>query len=54
MRYAGRRHCGNVLDDREAFTRPPVPVSFEGETAPERMARRRRTWTPAVLREGSR
>jgi hypothetical protein len=41
----------NVLDDRKAFTRPPVPVSFEGETAPERMARRRRAWTPAVLRE---
>jgi predicted ester cyclase len=28
-------------------------VSFEGETASERMARRRRVWTPAVVREAS-
>jgi predicted ester cyclase len=43
----------NVLDDRAAFTRPPESVSFEGESAAERMARRRRAWTPAVVREGS-
>jgi hypothetical protein len=41
----------NVLEDRAAFTREPVAVDFDGETAPDRMARRRRTWTPAVVRE---
>jgi predicted ester cyclase len=41
----------NVLDDRVAFTQPPVSVSFEGEGAAERTARRRRVWTPAVVRE---
>lgn len=41
----------NVLDDRAAFTRPPISVDFDGETAAERMARRRRVWTPAVVRE---
>jgi predicted ester cyclase len=43
----------NVLDARAAFTRPPVPVSFEGETAAERIARRRRRWTPAAVHGGS-
>jgi hypothetical protein len=40
-----------VLDDRAAFTRPPVPSDYEGETAAERIARRRRSWTPATVRE---
>jgi hypothetical protein len=44
----------NVLDDRAAFTGRPRPVSFEGETAAERLARRCRAWTPAVVHEASR
>jgi hypothetical protein len=32
-------------------TRPPISVEFEGETVAERMARRRRVWTPAAVRE---
>ena len=43
----------NVLDHRAAFTKSPVPVSFEDETAAERLARRRRAWTPAVVCEGT-
>jgi hypothetical protein len=41
----------NVLDDRGAFTQAPVRVKYDAETAPERMARRRRAWTPASVRE---
>ncbi len=39
----------NVLDAREAFTQRPVPVAYDGETAEERLGRRRRAWTPAVV-----
>ena len=42
----------NVLDERGAFTRAPVPVRYEAEDAAARLARRRRAWTPATLREG--
>ena len=42
----------NVLERREAFTRAPVPVHYDAEDAAERIARRRRAWTPATLREG--
>jgi hypothetical protein len=31
-----------------AFDRPPQPVSYEGETAEQRIARRKRLWTPLV------
>ncbi len=41
----------NVLDARAAFTQPPLRVSFDGETVEARMARRRRAWTPARVRE---
>jgi hypothetical protein len=41
----------NTLAARAVFTQAPTPVSFEGETAPERLARRRRAWTPARVRE---
>ena len=43
----------SVLDERAAFTRPPVHEDFEGETAAERMTRRRRTWTPAEVHQPS-
>jgi hypothetical protein len=44
----------NVLDERAAFTRPPVRVDFDGETAAERMTRRSRVWTPAAVHQTSR
>jgi len=31
-----------------AFDRPPQAVSYEGETPQERIARRKRVWTPVV------
>jgi hypothetical protein len=40
----------NVLEDRAAFTQPPVRVEYDQETVDDRMARRRRAWTPAVVR----
>jgi hypothetical protein len=40
----------NVLEDRAAFTQRPEPVDYGRENAVERMARRRRGWTPAVVR----
>lgn len=40
----------NVLDARAALTQRPVPVDYEGESATERLARRRRAWTPAAVR----
>jgi len=33
----------------EPLTREPEPVSYEGETAAERIARRKQRWTPAEL-----
>ncbi|HET9597493.1 MAG TPA: hypothetical protein VFP65_18030 [Anaeromyxobacteraceae bacterium] len=39
----------NTLADRSAFTQPPVPVDFDAENAEQRLARRRRAWTPAVV-----
>ncbi len=42
----------NVLDERGAFTRAPAPVRYEAEDAAARIARRRRAWTPATVREG--
>jgi hypothetical protein len=43
----------NVLERRDAFTRPPLPVRYDAETAAERIARRRRAWTPAAVSEGA-
>jgi hypothetical protein len=40
----------NVLADRAAFTQPPQPVDYGRESAVERMARRKRAWTPAAVR----
>jgi hypothetical protein len=39
----------NALDDRTAFARMPSVMNYEGETAEQRMARRRVKWTPARL-----
>ena len=36
-----------ALADRAAFTQPPAPASFEGETAEIRLARRAARWMPA-------
>ena len=43
----------NVLERRDSFTRPPVPVRYDAETAAERIARRRGAWTPAIVREAA-
>jgi hypothetical protein len=40
----------NVLDARAAFTQAPGRVDYDGETPAERIARRGRVWTPAVVR----
>jgi hypothetical protein len=36
-------------DAAAAFDRPPHSMSYEGETAEERIARRKRLWTPVAL-----
>jgi hypothetical protein len=41
----------NVLDARAAFTLPASRADYDGEAAQERMARRRRAWTLATVRE---
>jgi hypothetical protein len=38
----------NVFRD-PAFDRPPQSVSYEGETPEQRVARRKRFWTPVAL-----
>ncbi len=47
-RYASLN--ANVLADRAAFTQPPAPVDYGRESAVERLARRKRAWTPAAVR----
>lgn len=37
----------NCLDDRALFPAAPAPVSYEGESAEGRSARRKARWTPA-------
>jgi hypothetical protein len=39
----------NTLADRPAFTQRPVPVDFDAENVEQRLARRRRAWTPAMV-----
>ena len=39
----------HALDERQAFARPPVAVSFDGEDIAERRARRHVRWTPASV-----
>lgn len=36
----------NILENEGAFTRKPLTVSYEGETAEQRQARRRSKWSP--------
>jgi hypothetical protein len=43
----------NTLADRSAFTQRPVAVDFDEESLAERLARRRRSWTPAVVAPSS-
>lgn len=38
----------NVLDDASLFTSEPKTVSYDGETAEQREARRRRNWSRVV------
>jgi hypothetical protein len=40
-----------VLDDAARFTQPPRAVDYSGESADERRARRRASWTPATVEE---
>jgi hypothetical protein len=40
----------NVLDDRAAFTQPALRVAYDQEAVADRLARRRRAWTPASVR----
>lgn len=44
----------NVLEGRASLTSRPVRVDYEGESAAERVARRRARWTPASVRERGR
>ncbi len=37
-----------VLDDRDAFDRPPRPAIYDDEDVSARVARRRARWTPLV------
>ena len=39
----------NALDAVDRFTQPATPVTYEGESAAERAARRKARWTPAVI-----
>lgn len=39
----------NVLEARALFTQAPARVNYDGETADERIARRRRVWMPAAV-----
>ena len=41
----------NTLDAVDRFRQPATPVTYEGESAAERSARRKARWTPAVVVE---
>jgi hypothetical protein len=43
----------NTLQAPGRFNRPATPVSYDAENQPERVDRRKRTWTPTELRLGS-
>jgi hypothetical protein len=40
----------NALDDRDQFSREPIPVRYDAETREQRLARRRGAWMPIELR----
>ena len=39
----------NVLDEREAFARPPTPMEYGAETAASREDRRAKVWMPVTI-----
>ena len=41
----------NIFDAVDRLTQPATPVTYEGESAAERSARRKARWTPAVIVE---
>ena len=43
----------NTFDARAEFASAGAPTDYESENADGRMARRRRRWTPAILKETS-
>jgi hypothetical protein len=43
----------NAVPDQGPFRREAEPVSYEGETAEQRIARRKARWTPAEVVEGT-
>ncbi|MDX8514729.1 GFA family protein [Mesorhizobium captivum] len=40
----------NALDDREQFSREPIPVRYDAETREQRLARRRSAWMPVEIK----
>ncbi|MET3591440.1 MULTISPECIES: hypothetical protein [Mesorhizobium] len=40
----------NALDDREQFSREPIPVRYDAESREQRLARRRTAWMPVEIR----
>ena len=56
--YAGAFMSGVAIANARLLETPlsreASPVSYEGETAGQRIARRRKRWTPAELRMGGR
>ncbi|MGH7271169.1 MAG: hypothetical protein ACREJ3_12140 [Polyangiaceae bacterium] len=40
----------NVLDEREAFARPPTPMEYGAAAVQDRQARRAMAWTPVEIR----
>ena len=38
----------NLFDDQEPFRREAQPVDYDGESAEQRIARRRKAWTPLL------
>ena len=39
----------NALEDRARFARAPAPVDHAAEAVEDRLARRARSWTPAII-----
>ena len=51
MQADGRQYAtlnANLLDRRAELAATPVPVTYDAETAEQRIARRRKNWTPVV------
>lgn len=44
----------NALRDHERFSRPARPMDYGSESREERLARRRRSWTPASIVDAGR